>query len=61
MARGLEILSYALPMTYAFDALDRVATDGSLGGAGARDVAVTVGATLLALMLGAMTLRRRTP
>jgi ABC-2 type transport system permease protein len=61
MARGLEILSYALPMTYAFDALDRVATDGSLGGAGARDVAITVSATLLALALGAMTLRRRTP
>jgi ABC-2 type transport system permease protein len=61
MARGLEILSYALPMTYAFDALDRVATSGSLGGPGARDVAVTLGATLLALVLGAMTLRRRTP
>jgi ABC-2 type transport system permease protein len=61
MTRGLEILSYALPMTYAFDALDRVATSGSLGGAGARDVAVTIGATLLALALGAMTLRRRTP
>jgi ABC-2 type transport system permease protein len=61
MARGLEVLSYALPMTYAFDALDRVASDGSLGGAGARDVAITLGATLLALVLGAMTMRRRTP
>jgi ABC-2 type transport system permease protein len=61
MARGLEIASYALPMTYAFDALDRVASDGSLGGPGARDVAITMGATLLALALGAMTLRRRTP
>jgi ABC-2 type transport system permease protein len=60
MARGLEILAYALPMTYAFDALDRVATDGSLGGAGVRDVAITAGATLLALALGAMTMRRRT-
>ena len=61
MARGLEILSYALPMTYAFDALDRVATNGSLGGAGARDLAITVGAALAALALGAVTLRRRTP
>jgi ABC-2 type transport system permease protein len=61
MARGLEILAYALPMTYAFDALDRVATDGSLGGGGARDVAITIGATLMALALGAMTMRRRTP
>jgi ABC-2 type transport system permease protein len=61
MARGLEILSYALPMTYAFDALERVATDGALGGGGTRDVAITLGATLGALALGAMTLRRRTP
>lgn len=61
MARGLEIASYALPMTYAFDALDRVTTNGSLGGRGALDVVVTLGATALALVLGAMTLRRRTP
>lgn len=60
MWRALEILSYALPMTYAVDALDRIATDGSLGGGGALDVGITVGATLLSLALGAMTLRRRT-
>jgi len=61
MAPVLEAASYALPLTYAFDALDRVTTDGSLGTAGLVDVAVTAGATLAALALGAVTLRRRTP
>jgi ABC-2 type transport system permease protein len=61
MASALEAASYALPLTYAFDALDRVTTDGSLGSGGLVDVAVTIGATLAALALGAVTLRRRTP
>jgi ABC-2 type transport system permease protein len=61
MAPALETLSYALPMTYAYDALERVTTDGSLGGRGWLDVVVTVGATLLALVVAAATLRRRTP
>jgi ABC-2 type transport system permease protein len=60
MSGLLEAISWALPMTYAFDALDRVTSDGSLGGDGLADLAVTVGATLLALIVGAMTLRRRT-
>jgi ABC-2 type transport system permease protein len=61
MAPVLEAVSYALPLTYAYSALERVATDGSLGSRGAVDVIVTAGATLLALALGAATLRRRTP
>jgi ABC-2 type transport system permease protein len=61
MAPALEALSYALPMSYAFDALQRVTADGSLGGRGWLDVAATIGATLLALVLAAATLRRRTP
>ncbi len=61
MAPVLEAVSYALPLTYAYDALERVASDGSLGSRGAVDVIVTAGATLLALALGAATLRRRTP
>lgn len=61
MAPALEGLSYALPMTYAYDALERVTIDGSLGGRGWLDVTVTVGATLLALVVAAATLRRRTP
>jgi ABC-2 type transport system permease protein len=61
MAPVLEALSYALPLTYAYEALNRVATSGSLGDEGALDVAVVVGATVLALVLAAATLRRRTP
>jgi ABC-2 type transport system permease protein len=34
MARALEVAADALPLTYAFDALDRVATRGSLGSRG---------------------------
>jgi ABC-2 type transport system permease protein len=61
MAGFLEAVSYVLPLTYAFDALDRVASGGGFGGRGWLDVAVIVSATLLALALGAATLRRRTP
>jgi ABC-2 type transport system permease protein len=61
MASVLEAVSYALPLTYAYDALERVAAEGSLGSRGTVDVIVTAGATLLALALGAATLRRRTP
>jgi ABC-2 type transport system permease protein len=61
MAPVLEAVSYVLPLTYAYDALERVTTDGSLGSRGTVDVIVTAGATLLALALGAATLRRRTP
>ena len=61
MAPVLEAASWALPLTYAYDALDRVATDGSLGGDGIIDVVVVVGATILSLALGAATLKRRTP
>jgi ABC-2 type transport system permease protein len=60
MAGALEAVSYALPLTYAYDALDRVTSDGSLGGRGTADVLVTCGVILLALALGAATLRRRT-
>jgi ABC-2 type transport system permease protein len=49
MAGALEAISYALPLTYAFDALDRVATGDGFGGRGWLDVAVIVGVTLLAL------------
>jgi hypothetical protein len=44
---------------YAYDALARAAC-GPLGGRGALDLAVLAGGTLLALPLGAATLRRRT-
>jgi ABC-2 type transport system permease protein len=60
MAGLLEAVSNALPLSYAFDALDRIAASGDFGARGALDVAVIVGVTLLALGLGALTLRRRT-
>jgi ABC-2 type transport system permease protein len=61
MAGLLQAVSDVLPLTYAFDALARVTVQGSLGRRGALDVAVVLGATVLALLLGAATLRRRTP
>jgi ABC-2 type transport system permease protein len=61
MARLLELVSYALPLTYAYDALERVALETSYDWRLALDVAVIVGTTALALVLGAATLRRRTP
>ena len=60
MARLLELVSYALPLTYAYDALARLTAGGELGQRFAVDVGVTLGATMLALVLGAATLRRRT-
>ena len=60
MAGWLQAISKVLPLTYAFDALDRAAHDPTLGPRFWADVAVVVGTTLLALGLGAATLRRRT-
>jgi ABC-2 type transport system permease protein len=60
MARLLEIVSAILPLTYAYDALQRV-SDDLLDARLALDVAIVLAATLLALALGAVTLRRRTP
>jgi ABC-2 type transport system permease protein len=61
MARVLELISDVLPLTYAYDALARVTTGEPLDGRFVLDLAVIVGAALLALVLGALTLRRRTP
>jgi ABC-2 type transport system permease protein len=61
MAHWLEVISDAFPLTYAYDALSRVTEGRGLGRTLADDLAVTIGSTLLALALGAATLRRRTP
>jgi ABC-2 type transport system permease protein len=61
MARPLELISYLLPMTYAYDALGRVAASSTVSAEVWRDAVILVGATALALALGAATLRRRTP
>jgi len=60
MAAWLATISYVLPVTYAFDALERASQDATLGARFWLDVAVVLGSTLLALGLGAATLRRRT-
>jgi ABC-2 type transport system permease protein len=59
MASALYGLSSALPLTYAYDALARATHPRPLGGRVVLDVAVIVGATLIALALGALTLPRR--
>jgi ABC-2 type transport system permease protein len=61
MAEWLQWVSAVMPMTYAYDALSRAASDPDLGARFWLDVAVTVGSTMLLLVLAAATLRRRTP
>ena len=60
MAHALEVLSAFLPLTYAYDALAK-ATSDELGARLAFDAAVVGGCIVLALVLGATTLRRQTP
>jgi ABC-2 type transport system permease protein len=59
MARALEVASDFLPLTYAYDALAR-ATNDDVGPRLALDAAVVGSCIVLALILGATTLRRRT-
>ncbi|HET7744738.1 MAG TPA: ABC transporter permease [Gaiellaceae bacterium] len=61
MAWWLRAISAVLPLTYAYDALARLASSAPLGARFWADVLVVLGVTLLALVLGAGTLRRRTP
>ncbi len=61
MAEWLRYISDGLPLTYAYDALARVASGGPYATRFGADVAVTLGAVLVALALAAATLRRRTP
>jgi ABC-2 type transport system permease protein len=60
MASGLRWLSDVMPLSYAVGAMSAV-TEGSIGGIFIRDVVIVVGASAVALGLGAATLRRRTP
>jgi ABC-2 type transport system permease protein len=60
MTRWLQWIADVLPLTYAYDALARITEGLPLGDRFALDVAVVVGVTVLALGLGAATLRRRT-
>ena len=60
MAGWLRGISDVLPFTYAYDALSRATQRGLFDGRFALDLGVTIGVTVLALALGASTLRRRT-
>jgi len=60
MAGWLQAVAALMPLTYAYDALKRLA-DGLTGPRFWLDVVVVLGVTVLALVLGAGTLRRRTP
>ncbi len=59
MAAWLRWVSDALPLTYAYDALAHTAA-GTVGARFAVDVTVVCSCIVLALALGALTLRRRT-
>jgi ABC-2 type transport system permease protein len=60
LAGALAVASWVAPLTYAYGALDRV-TRGVGGAPLLADVLAVLGFTVLALVLGALTLRRRTP
>jgi ABC-2 type transport system permease protein len=59
MATWLRAISYALPLTYAYDALARTAVD-NFDARFVLNVAVVCGCVVLAIVLGGATLRRRT-
>jgi ABC-2 type transport system permease protein len=60
MVNVLRWASDVFPLTYAVQAMAHVRA-GAIDGVFARDVAIIGGAALLALAIGAATLRRRTP
>jgi ABC-2 type transport system permease protein len=60
MAAWLRAISYALPLTYAYDALARTAANEINDVWFAIDCIVVAGSIALAIALGAATLRRRT-
>jgi ABC-2 type transport system permease protein len=60
MAELLEWVSVVLPLTWAYDGLQHAVAGGDEGTV-VRDAAIVVGVLVLALALGAATLRRRTP
>jgi ABC-2 type transport system permease protein len=61
MTPVLEWLSNVMPLSYAVEALESVTRSNELGGTFARDLVIVAGSGVLALILGAATLRRRTP
>ncbi|MGE3288019.1 MAG: ABC transporter permease [Pseudonocardia sp.] len=60
MASWLQAVSDVMPLTYSIDALDEVGSTSLITTEFLWDVTVVAGGALLALVLAAMTLRRRT-
>lgn len=60
MAAVLRWISDAMPLSYAVDAMTRLTEQSGVGGYVVRDLVVIGGSALVALALGAVTLRRRT-
>jgi len=60
MAGWLEAIASVVPLTFAFEALDAVAVNGSAIGDVADQIAVLAGMTAVAIGLAALTLPRRT-
>lgn len=56
----LEKVSYFLPLTYAIDALNHVVSDAGIVGDAWRDLWVVLAFVVAAILLGALTLQRRT-
>jgi len=57
----LNWLSNVMPLSYAVDALQQVTRSSDVTATLARNLIIVAGAAVLALILGAATLRRRTP
>jgi ABC-2 type transport system permease protein len=60
MADWLRYISNALPLTYAVEALQEVGRSAAETGTLWRDIGIVAGVAVIALALGAATLRRRT-
>lgn len=60
MASWLEAIAKVLPLTYAVEGMQEISREPGFTGTLAVDVGVIAGCTLVALLLGAATLRRRT-
>ncbi len=61
MADWLQSLSSAFPLTYAVEALQEVGANAEATGTMWRDFGIVVACIVVALALGAVTLKRRTP
>jgi ABC-type multidrug transport system, permease component len=61
MARPLELISEVLPLTFAYDALEHVATESAVSSDVIVDLLVVAAMTVSALLVGAVSLRRTTP